>query len=368
MNSFLTRAVALLLFALPTLLGPLGKNVGVATALPAGFRDEGVARIGEVSTISFVPKIDGSDGHVMFATIKDGIIKVVPNYDTSGTSATILDISANVCNNGERGMHQVLPHPNFVTNRWIYVTYTYRRNGTCELDSTADTVNRLTRFKALDDYTLSPESEEVLIETDQLLNKIHNGGDILFGNDGYLYMTIGEDGRKDNAQLMNHVFGKVLRLTDDGNIPSDNPFTGAGTGRCNFGAIQTGNTCQEIYATGFRNPFRFNLNPNTNRNTTEIYIIDVGGKSWEEVSIIKGGGAANAANYGWSDREGPCQLDSYVNCALPQASLNYQDPIYYYQHDSEGSGCITGGVVVPKGIWPSQYDDAFLFFDFVWGK
>ena len=316
----------------------------------------------------------------MFATIKEGIIKVVPNYETSGTSNTILDISDKVCNNGERGMHQVLSHPNFVINRYIYITYTHLKSGECELDggevggaTNGVVVNRLSRFKVLNDYTIDADSEEVLLETDTLSNKIHNGGDILFGNDGYLYMTIGEDGAKDHAQRMYHVFGKVLRLTDDGNIPSDNPYAlkgdnGVDSVRCNFGkATETSQTCQEIYATGFRNPYRFNLNPNTNKNITEIYITDVGGKSWEEVSITGSGYAG--ANYGWSDREGPCRLDSYELCSKPPEYLNYQDPIYYYQHDDAGAGCITGGVIVPtEANWPPQYTNSYLFFDFVWGK
>jgi hypothetical protein len=157
------------------------------------------------------------------------------------------------------------------------------------------------------------------------------------------------------------LLGKILRITEDGEIPAGNPFLGGvrPTARCNVGGVlpadaPTDAVCEEIYAYGFRNPFRFAKDPNQNR----FWINDVGGARWEETSLLVAGG-----NYGWPTHEGPCILGSFDNCIPPPG---FVDPHYYYPHTDEG-GAAVGGAFVPNGLWPDIYDNTYMFADFVFG-
>ena len=155
------------------------------------------------------------------------------------------------------------------------------------------------------------------------------------------------------------LLGKVLRITRDGDIPPTNPYQGAGTARCNVtGRTTPANKCQETYAWGLRNPFRLATDPNF--NGTRMFINDVGELKWEEIDVL-----APAADYGWNVREGPCVTDSNTNCGPPPAGMT--NPIHSYHHDT-GCTTITGGAFVPKGIWPADYDDDYIYADFSCGK
>jgi PKD domain len=115
------------------------------------------------------------------------------------------------------------------------------------------------------------------------------------------------------------------------------------------------------FAFGFRNPFRFSMDPNT-QNKVIFHIGDVGASTWEEISV--GGTDFPAANYGWPQREGPCKIGSTTECSTVGS---YKDPLYFYQHTKvEEGGCVTGNAFVPDNIWPSQYK--YLFIDFVFGN
>jgi PKD repeat protein len=331
------------------------------SALPVGFQDEIVAHISKITSFTFVPKREG--GTVIFAVIKKGLIKVLENPDTSGTARTIFNISDKVCNNGERGMHQALAHPDFLgTKRWVYISYTFKKFGGCRMSETNGAVNRFSRFLVNDDYSIDQDSETVLLETAPLLDQKHNGGDMMFGDDGYLYVTFGDGGNRDNSKDLGTVLGKILRLTEDGAIPPDNPFRGTGTARCNQGN-QPGLTCQEIFSYGFRHPFRFSKDPNTNDGKTHFYVGDVGGDQWEEIS--KGGTDFAGRNFGFPDREGPCSFDSITNCTLPSSSA--VDPIFWYAHNNE-SAAVTGVAPVPNGLWPGTFNNTILYCDYPQGK
>jgi PKD repeat protein len=115
--------------------------------------------------------------------------------------------------------------------------------------------------------------------------------------------------------------------------------------------------CQEIYASGFRNPFRFAVDPNA--SATRIFVNDVGQNTWEEINLLQRG-----ADYGWNIREGNCANGSTTNCGTPPAGLT--NPIYTYGHTT-GCASITGGAFVPRGIWPSAYEGAYIFSDYVCG-
>src|SRR5690606_19004802 len=137
---------------------------------------------------------------------------------------------------GERGLLGVAFDPAFATNRFVYVYYT----------ATSPTIhNRLSRFtaNAAGDLALAG-SETILLELENLTATNHNGGAIHFGPDGKLYVATGENAVAENAQSLDNLLGKILRLNPDGSIPTDNPFFNQATGKNRL-----------IWALGLRNPF-----------------------------------------------------------------------------------------------------------------
>lgn len=168
-----------------------------------------------------------------------------------------------------------------------------------------------------------------------------------------------------NGQKANTLLGSVVRITDDGGIPNGNPFTGRETDRrCrDNGMTSERGRCQEIYHYGFRNPFRFALNPNR-KDKTQLYVMDVGGATWEEINEC--GSDFPGANYGYREREGPCDRGSKTDCNPDDH--DFVDPVYWYEHNEEGDGAVVGGAFVPNGVWPKEYDNKFIFADFVFRK
>jgi PKD repeat protein len=155
--------------------------------------------------------------------------------------------------------------------------------------------------------------------------------------------------------------GKVLRITRDGGIPSTNPFTGTNSARCNVdGRTDAGKNCQETFAWGLRNPFRFAFDPDA--TGTRFFINDVGQNAWEEVDQGKAG-----ADYAWNLCEGshdnPDRAGS-VNCSASP----YTPPVHEYSHSETECGSVTGGAFVPNGTWPAEYDSSYLLGDYVCNK
>lgn len=239
--------------------------------------------------------------------------------------------------------------------------YTFRK-------SNGDCVNRVSRF-TLSGNTVDPASEKPLITGMATPSTNHNGGDLQFGKDRLLYISVGDGGCdykgdsgcggfNDAARDQNVLFGKILRINRWGGIPSSNPFRGSDSGRCNLTGQTSAKKCQETFAWGLRNPFRMTFDPNV--TGTRFFINDVGQNMWEEIDQgIKG------ADYGWDRCEGRFFTGTKTRC--DSASQSMTDPIHNYSH---GSGCssITGGAFVPNGIWPAEYDNAYLFADYVCGK
>ena len=272
-----------------------------------------------------------------------------------------LDLAGSLCTADEMGLLGAAVDPAFTGNGFVYLYYTRSKPGRC--------VNRVSRF-TMSGATISAASEQVLLDEIPATGN-HNGGDLRFGNDGYLYVSVGDGGcdyagdsgcaGQNDASRDRHVLlGKILRITSAGGIPASNPFQGAGTARCNVtGRTAAGSTCQETFAWGLRNPFRFAFDPNT--SGTRFYINDVGQGVWEEVDLAQAG-----ADYGWNVREGPCANDSETNCGPPPAGMT--NPIYAYSHSETGCAAITGGAFVPNGAWPAAYDGAYLYGDYTCGK
>jgi hypothetical protein len=195
----------------------------------------------------------------------------------------------------------------------------------------------------------------------------HNGGDLHVGNDGDLYVSVGDGGTNPRgsgpsaAQDLSLLNGKILRITTSGSVPADNPLVGvSGAASCATAGISASisTKCTEIYDYGLRNPFRFAFDPNT--SATRFFINDVGQSTWEEVD--NGG---NGFNYGWDSREGFCNTGSTNNC--PATPVGFTDPLTTYNHSS-GCTFITAGAFIPNGIWATAYDGGYLFADGGCGK
>ncbi|MDX6645607.1 MAG: hypothetical protein QOK40_1334 [Miltoncostaeaceae bacterium] len=328
-----------------------------AAAVPAGFSDSLVTKVGGgPSEVAWTP-----DGRMLIGT-KNGQVRVHTRTALLPTPA--LDLAGVSCTDAERGLQGIAVHPQFAANHFVYVYYNFAKFGPCTAIATA-AVNRLSRFVLPDSNVIDPGSEVVLFESQTLTDGDHNGGNVGFGKDGYLYATTGDGGTSTTAPLARDrgaLLGKVLRFTDSGGIPADNPFTGAGTARCNAGGLPpagspVGTWCQEVFAMGLRNPFRAAFDPNA--AGSRFYVNDVGNHTWEEVDLGQAG-----ADYGWPTREGPCAKDSDVDCGPPPAGAT--NPIYWY-HQSPVGAAATGGAFVPNGVWPVEYDGAYLYAEFVAG-
>ena len=328
-----------------------------AAAVPAGFEDVVVSDVSGPTDLDWTP-----DGR-MLVTGKAGQLWVIEDGALVPTPA--IDLAAVMCTNGERALGSVAVHPDFGSNNYVYLYYTFNKYGTCNEDQVDGPVNRMSRFELIGN-TIDPASETVLFDTPPLYRDHHNGGDIIFGGDGFVYVTVGDGGTRslDRPQDPGYLLGKVVRLTDDGGIPPGNAFSGAGSARCNQDGVPpsgspAGTACQEVFALGLRNPFRFAMDPNS--PTPRFYVNDVGQSSYEEISELTTAGT----DFGWPSREGPCVFDAVTDCDPPPAGIT--DPVHWYPHGVDG-GAATAGAFVPNGVWPAEYDGAYLFADYVFGN
>ena len=252
-----------------------------------------------------------------FVVEQGGTVRSFVNDPAVATSSLVVDLTARVVSGGETGLLGMAFHPNFPTDSRIYLSYT---SGSAGLQS------RISEFHSTDaGATIDPASERVLLSIDQPANN-HNGGHLSFGPDGMLYAGFGDGGNGGdpwgsigNGQNLQTLLGKMIRIDVSGSvgygIPSDNPY--AANPLCSTGA--GAQSCPEIYAYGFRNPWRWNFD----RGSGDLWVADVGQESWEEVDRVVRGG-----NYGWRCREGVHPYNT--NCG-PAANLI--DPIAEYGHD-----------------------------------
>jgi glucose/arabinose dehydrogenase len=351
-------AALTLLWVLPTAFAAPAQ----ASVVPNGFEDQLVAKVGGPTAIAFTP-----DGRIL-VTSHFGQLYVIKDGALISTPA--LDIAAKICDDKERGLLGVAVDPAFATNHTIYLYYTFKRSGSCPYDTTGVPVNRVSKFTLPNSNVIDPSTEQVLVDNVPNEDGIHNAGDLAFGKDGNLYISIGDGGcdyafdsgcgsQNDASRDQNVLLGKVLRITPSGGIPGSNPFQGAGTARCAVtGMTDPGKKCQETFAWGFRNPFRLAFDPNA--SGTRFYVNDVGQSTWEEIDQGKAG-----ADYGWNVREGFCARGSRTDCGPPPAGMT--NPVYAYDHNT-GCTAVIGGGFVPNGIWPTAFDHTYLYGDFVCGK
>ncbi len=266
------------------------------------------------------------------------------------TISPVLDITDRV-NSGasERGLLGLAFSPNYATDRQAYLSYT-RDDG----------ASVLSRFSSTDGgQTLDADTEEVLITVVQPATN-HNGGNLAFGPDSFLYWGLGDGGGGndpgDNAQDTRNLLGAMLRIDVNAAaqpyaIPIGNPFSG--NALCTQGV--GGADCPEIFAWGLRNPWRWSFDEQSGL----LWAGDVGQGAWEEVDVISAGN-----NYGWRDREGAhCNPTLYPNDNCP--TLNLVDPVAEY---GRGLGrSITGGYVY-RGNDIAGLAGDYVYGDFVTGR
>jgi glucose/arabinose dehydrogenase len=305
--------VALLTFSFDTARG--------AAMLPANFaRSQVVGGLASPTAMEFVP-----DGRLLVAEQR-GTLRVVK---AGGKLATFLDISSRVASAGERGLLGIAFDPAFPNNHYVYLYYTQRATGTTPAH------NRVIRVTARGDRAVAG-SKKLILRLNNLSSATnHNGGAIHFGEDGKLYVAVGDNAKGGNAQSLRTLKGKILRINKDGTIPQDNPFYKRATG-----------TNRAIWALGLRNPFSFAIQPHTGK----MFVNDVGEQRWEEINR----GAAGA-NYGWPRYEGP------------ESNSTYRNPVFAYRHGStKATGCaITGGAFYNPTTrrFPSGYVGDYFFAD-----
>ena len=255
-----------------------------------------------------------------------------------------LNIEDRVRSGGERGLLGMALDPNFGTNGYFYVSYTSEdNNSVISLFSSQQVSSKNTSSQ---NYSADVNSEKILLSIPQPYSN-HNGGQISFGPDGYLYIGLGDGGSggdpKQNGQNTNSLLGAMLRINVSANdgtytIPNTNPFVNK-TGK------------NEIYAYGLRNPWRWSFD----KKTGELWLADVGQNQWEEVNIIENGG-----NYGWNIMEAN---HCYNNDSCNEANL--VKPVYEYSHNEGYS--ITGGYVY-RGSKIDILRGHYLYADYVTKK
>ncbi|NOX63587.1 MAG: PQQ-dependent sugar dehydrogenase [Chloroflexi bacterium] len=281
---------------------------------------------------------DGS-GRV-FIVEQRGQIRIVENGVTLSTP--FLDITDRVDCCSERGLLSVAFPPDYAQKQYFYVYY---------IDLNKDTVVARFHTSPQDSDQADPSSEEIILTVDQpFIN--HNGGQLAFGPDGYLYIGLGDGGSSgdpyNNGQKTNTLLGKILRIDVESGqtpyaIPDDNPY------------VNTPGYRGEIWALGLRNPWRFSFD----RDTGDLYIADVGQDLYEEVNY-QPGQSAGGENYGWRIMEGFHCFES-PNCDTSGLVL----PVVEYDHDL---GCsITGGFVYRGPSYPDM-EGVYLYGDYCSGR
>ena len=293
---------------------------------------------------------------------KTGRIRVL-NVANPGVAPTYLDFTGIVNSTPiEAGLLSMAFHPNFPATPEVFVTYVSGVVG-------STLTIRLARV-ILDD-PLQPASPtiQVLLTINHLASEDHYGGELAFGPDGYLYVSTGDGGAEDDpatpdsAQNTHNLLGSMLRIdvlgvpwpTPGYNIPADNPF--AANPKCGPG--NNGASCPEIYAWGFRNPWRWSFD----RDTGTLWLGDVGQSTYEEVDIVQRGG-----NYGWRCREG---LHPYNTTGCPAGP--FVDPVAEYPHveivngEAEYNAAVLGGYVYHGSAIPSL-QGRYVFGDFSVGR
>lgn len=299
--------------------------------------------------LSFTKPVDiqapAGDVDRLFVVEQRGVIYVFENSPTTAAKTVFLDIQDRVNSVGsEEGLLGLAFHPDYADSGYFYVDYT----------AASPRRSVISRFQvsAVNPDSADPASEVVLLEVPQPYSN-HNGGQIRFGPQGYLWISLGDGGSggdpENNAQDPTTLLGAILRIDPDTTmgalkygIPADNPFVGNPYGYR-----------EEIYAYGLRNPWRFSFDPMTGR----VWASDVGQSAYEEVDLIE-----NGRNYGWNIMEG---FHCYNSSSCDTTGLTL--PVWEYDHSDSGGIAITGGFVYRGDSLPGIYG-RYIYADYGSGR
>ena len=292
----------------------------------------------------FLTHAEDGTGRV-FVVQQDGIIRVFPNDSAVTTSTVFLNITNKLSSTtGEEGLLGLAFHPDYENNGYFYVNYT--------APGPLRTVVARYSVRSNDPNKADSLSELVILTVNQPFSN-HNGGMLLFGLDRYLYIGLGDGGSagdpQNHGQNLQSLLGKILRIDIDTTvgpqnygIPPTNPFAGDPlSGR------------EELYAWGYRNPWRFSLDESTGM----FYVGDVGQGSWEEIDVLELG-----LNYGWRCYEG----NAPYNTSGCGPITNYTFPIKVYSHSS--SNCSVTGGYVYRGYRRPELTGAYIYGDYCTGR
>jgi putative heme-binding domain-containing protein len=292
-----------------------GEGGSGTLTLPQGFKSDIVAS-GFSGATAFEAAPDGR----LFVCEQTGRLRVIKDGKLLAEPFATLPVDAT----WERGLIGVTVAPDFPKTPHVFLCYVAAKPFPHHV---------ISRFTARGDVAESG-SEKILLEGDDQTKMTgtvpagHQGGAIHFGNDGKLYIAIGDHTAGQPAQELNSLLGRLLRINRDGSIPRDNPFFGKANGKY-----------RATWALGLRNPFTFAVQPETGR----VFINDVGGKAEEINEGVCG------ANYGWPTVDHGPTSDSH-----------FRAPIHHYP-----TACISGGGFAPADLpWPKQYRGQYFFGDF----
>lgn len=326
-----------------------GSGISRAATVPSGFSETLISN-GFFSPTGMDFAADGR----LFVGEQKGRIRVMRNDTLLATPVMNLQLKTDY--NTERGLQGLVLDPNFLVNGYLYVFYTAKGS------TTTTSRNRLSRFTVVNNLADTAQ-ETILFELPTLPTRPggnftnqnvgsgttnqavwHMGGALAFGNDGKIYVGVGEHEVTSTSQSMTSLFGKMLRLNPDGSIPTDNPFYNTATAEY-----------RAIYATGMRNPYTMAVQ----RSTGRLYVADVGDVTWEEIDTIAAGG-----NHGWGTCEGNFNTGSTTtNCGVS----NHVRPLFSYRHYSNNAtaqgNCVVAGDFA-GGSFGSQNNGQFFFGDF----
>jgi glucose/arabinose dehydrogenase len=290
-----------------------------------------------------------------FVAQQDGHVVSFTDVENVATKTAVVDLSARVSSHNATGLLGLAFHPAFPADPRAYVAYTLSSAGVIAL--------RVSELRTADNgVTLNPASEQVIFELQQPGGH-NNGGKVLFGPDGFLYLGIGDGGNDDdpsgvvgNGQTTTNLLGKILRLDVNGTaagqryrIPTDNPFAG------NTPCPRSGSgsqDCPEIFAWGFRNPWQWSFD----RQGGQLWLGDVGSHDREEIDRVTKGG-----NYGWRCMEGTRATN--LSCGSPSTPL--AAPVAEYNHSL--GVAVTGGFVYRGSAIPGLVG-RYVFGDYGSGR
>ena len=284
--------------------------------------------------------------HRLFVARQWGAISIITD-SMQIASPLFLDITDQVLYSGERGLLGLAFDPDYATNGYFYLNY---------VTGSGNGVSRISRFQvSANPNVADPASEVVLLSMPQP-DPIHNGGGLVFGPDGYLYVAFGDGGGSgdpnSNGQDPGNLFGAVLRIKPepDGtySIPPDNPFVGSPNGER-----------EEVWAYGLRNPFRIGIDPLNG----DLWVGDVGQQLWEEINRWPGGDNSGP-NFGWSCNEG-FEIFNAENCVQ---GVPTEQPVTVQAHAVNGGDfcAIVAGEVYRGSRYPNLYG-RFLYTDYCTG-